>query len=149
MFQSEPERSAGAVVIDRTGRRVLMVRHVGGRGWGFPKGHIEPRENARACAAREVEEETGLPRDALRFVCRLDEVVQRIHYPRVNESVTRTTQFYLCVADSTQLGSRHDDAAHDRAEWMSWSALRSVRTRYSYVLGLAQEARKAFQRLGP
>ncbi|MHB8618414.1 MAG: NUDIX hydrolase [Chloroflexota bacterium] len=50
-------RSAGAVV-SRDGQ-VLILRKANGQ-WVFPKGHIEPDEQARAAAQREVLEESGV-----------------------------------------------------------------------------------------
>src|SRR3954469_2589040 len=53
---------AGAVVRDGAGR-VLLVRRAnepGGGLWSLPGGRLEPGEDARAGAAREVREETGL-----------------------------------------------------------------------------------------
>jgi len=53
-------RAAGAVVFRRSERgiRVLILRAY--NNWDFPKGLIEPGEDALAAAKREVEEETGL-----------------------------------------------------------------------------------------
>jgi mutator protein MutT len=53
---------AGAVVRNERGD-VLLVRRANepGRGlWSLPGGRLEPGEDARTCAAREVSEETGL-----------------------------------------------------------------------------------------
>jgi 8-oxo-dGTP diphosphatase len=53
---------AGAVVRDEH-RRVLLVLRANepGRGlWSLPGGRLEPGEDARAAAVREVREETGL-----------------------------------------------------------------------------------------
>jgi 8-oxo-dGTP diphosphatase len=53
---------AGAVVRDEQGRVLLVQRaHEPGRGlWALPGGRLEPAEDARAAAAREVLEETGI-----------------------------------------------------------------------------------------
>ncbi len=40
--------------------RVLMVKHVAGGHWAFPKGHVEAGETEEQTAAREVLEETGV-----------------------------------------------------------------------------------------
>ena len=57
---SSPNRAAGAVVFRRSDRgiRLLLLRAY--RNWDFPKGMVEPGEEALAAARREVEEETGL-----------------------------------------------------------------------------------------
>ena len=51
-------RAAGGVVV-RDGR-LLLVHRPKYDDWTFPKGKCEPGESDEACAAREVEEETGL-----------------------------------------------------------------------------------------
>lgn len=49
--------AAGGVVVDDAGRWLLIHRN--GR-WDLPKGHLEAGESLEQCAAREVEEETGV-----------------------------------------------------------------------------------------
>jgi len=55
------EVSAGGVIFRRApeGWAVLLIRD-SYRNWGFPKGHIEPGEDAATAAVREIAEETGL-----------------------------------------------------------------------------------------
>jgi 8-oxo-dGTP pyrophosphatase MutT (NUDIX family) len=56
------ETSAGGVVFRRGTDgdvRYLLIRDSYGN-WGFPKGHLEPREPPAQAARREVAEETGL-----------------------------------------------------------------------------------------
>lgn len=57
------ERSAGGVVVREIGGElhVLLIRDPY-RNWGLPKGHVEPGEDDRGAAVREVAEETGLDR---------------------------------------------------------------------------------------
>ena len=49
---------AGGVVFDEEGR-VLLLRRLGGS-WVFPKGHIDPGEDALQTAVREIAEEAGV-----------------------------------------------------------------------------------------
>ena len=55
------EVSSGGVVFRRfaDGHKYLLILDAHGN-WGFPKGHLEPGEDAVAAARREFEEETGL-----------------------------------------------------------------------------------------
>lgn len=52
--------ACGAIVLNTALDKVLLVRSYWAGSWGFPKGKVEEGEAAMACAAREVEEETGL-----------------------------------------------------------------------------------------
>jgi diadenosine hexaphosphate hydrolase (ATP-forming) len=53
-----PTEGAGGLVFDPAGR-VLLIRRDNGE-WMFPKGHIDPGEDALTTALREVEEEAGV-----------------------------------------------------------------------------------------
>ena len=67
-FPARRYASAGGVVTDPTGERVLVLLRPGRLGPDgqqevrLPKGHIEPGESRRQAALREVCEETGLAR---------------------------------------------------------------------------------------
>ncbi len=56
------EKSCGAIVSRKTetGREILLIRHVNGGHWAFPKGHVEKDETEEQTALREILEETGL-----------------------------------------------------------------------------------------
>jgi len=49
----------GAVLLDRTATRVLLIKAWRGKCWGFPKGKVNEGEGEVAAAAREVWEEVG------------------------------------------------------------------------------------------
>ena len=61
--------SAGAVVVDRQGR-VLLLKHVfrTGSGWGIPGGFMEKREQPDEAIRRELREEVGLEVESLEIV---------------------------------------------------------------------------------
>lgn len=59
--------AAGGVVVDGAGRWLMIHRN--GR-WDLPKGHLEAGESIETCAAREVEEETGVRGEVVRPLCR-------------------------------------------------------------------------------
>ena len=56
------EKSCGAVIARQTeaGREILLIRHMNGGHWAFPKGHVEKDETEEQTALREIREETGL-----------------------------------------------------------------------------------------
>lgn len=54
----EERESAGGIVRNTRGE-VAVVKN-GDSFWGFPKGHLDPGEDALAAARREIAEETGL-----------------------------------------------------------------------------------------
>ena len=56
------EKSCGAIIARQTetGREILLIRHVNGGHWAFPKGHVEKDETEEQTALREIMEETGL-----------------------------------------------------------------------------------------
>ena len=58
------EKSCGALVFRRDEREgklyIALIRHVHGRFYSFPKGHVEKGESEKMTAEREVLEETSL-----------------------------------------------------------------------------------------
>ncbi len=56
------EKSCGAVVFREKDykKQILLIRHVNGGHWAFPKGHVERNETEEETALREILEETGL-----------------------------------------------------------------------------------------
>jgi diadenosine hexaphosphate hydrolase (ATP-forming) len=50
--------SAGGIILNAK-REIALVKN-GPSFWGFPKGHVDPGEDALSAARREITEETGL-----------------------------------------------------------------------------------------
>jgi 8-oxo-dGTP pyrophosphatase MutT (NUDIX family) len=90
-----PHRAAGAVVFRRSERgiRLLVLRAY--KNWDFPKGLIEPGEDALAAARREVLEETGLADLAYPFG---DEFKETLPY-----SGNKVARYYLAETDAEKI----------------------------------------------
>jgi 8-oxo-dGTP pyrophosphatase MutT (NUDIX family) len=58
------QEAAGYIVyvLEAGQRRFLLLRNARHGTWGFPKGRLEKREDARTGALRELREETGIER---------------------------------------------------------------------------------------
>lgn len=92
---TSPNRAAGAVVFRRSDRgiRLLVLRAY--QNWDFPKGLIEPGEDALAAARREVLEETGLAELAFPFG---DEFKETLPY-----SGNKVARYYLAETDAEKI----------------------------------------------
>jgi 8-oxo-dGTP pyrophosphatase MutT (NUDIX family) len=107
------EKSAGAVVFHRGAQieyLVLLASY-----WGFPKGHIEPGEDERAAARREVREEAGLDVTFLDDFRAADEYA----FLRQGESVQKQSIYFLAEARerNARLSREHSDLA-----WLPFDA---------------------------
>jgi 8-oxo-dGTP diphosphatase len=85
--------------------------------WQFPGGHLEPFEEIEACAARELEEETGLRVDTMRLR----------RGPYTNDRFTDEGRHYVTlfvVADESE-GEPEVREPEKCAEWRwcDWDAL--------------------------
>ncbi len=90
-----PHRAAGAVIFRRSDRgiRLLVLRAY--KNWDFPKGLIEPGEDALAAARREVLEETGLAGLAYPFG---EEFKETLPY-----SGNKVARYYLAETDAEKI----------------------------------------------
>lgn len=91
------EPTAGGIVFrpskDGKDIEILLIQDSKGR-WTIPKGHIEPGENAKQAAIREIGEEAGLFHiDVLMWLGKI-----HFQYRRIDKLVLMTTQIYLVRA---------------------------------------------------
>lgn len=110
-------KAAGGVV-DKDGKILLIYRK--GR-WDIPKGKLDKGEKKKACAVREVEEETGVK----------VEIQQKINttwhtYVTNRKYVLKQTHWYVmkCVDDSRMSPQKEENI--DEARWMNLSELRAA-----------------------
>lgn len=120
-YPAQPLAAAAAVVVE-AGRVLLVQRSRAplAGSWSVPGGLIHLGETARAAAAREVREETGLEVE----VGALLEVADRIEWDEY-----RQARFHYVIADflARPVGGKlraGDDAA--RAQWFEWEALAAL-----------------------
>ena len=108
------EKSCGALVFRRDesdGKLyIALIRHVHGRFFSFPKGHVEKGESEKMTAEREVFEETGIH---IRIVEKFRETV---HYsPKAG--VKKTVVYFVAVTDKLDTVAQENEIAE--VEWVS------------------------------
>lgn len=103
--------AAGGVVVDGAGRWLLIHRN--GR-WDLPKGHLEAGESIETCAAREVEEETGVRGEVVRPLCR---TLHAYWFPKSGRwELKRTHWFELRATEPSALQPQTEEGI-ERVVW--------------------------------
>lgn len=103
--------AAGGVVVDDRGRWLLIHRN--GR-WDLPKGHLEAGESIETCAAREVEEETGVRGEVVRPLCR---TLHAYWFPKSGRwELKRTHWFELRATEPSALQPQTEEGI-ERVVW--------------------------------
>jgi len=105
------EKSCGAIVfsIQNDVPHVLMIKHVHGGHWSFPKGHVEGIETEEQTAHREVFEETGIK---MEIIPGYRKIVS--YSPRFN--VSKTVVYFLAKALCNVIVPQEEEIS--QAEWV-------------------------------
>ena len=102
-LKTEKEISAGFVIFRRTkDGPMFLVLYTRGQYWNFPKGKLEPRENAFDAAVREMDEETGLKKDDLR-IKRGFAAYENFTYKRDGKKIFKTVKFFLAETNKEEI----------------------------------------------
>lgn len=88
--------SCGGVVIFR-GKILLLYKNYKNKyeGWVLPKGTVEPGEEYKETALREVKEETGVSASIIKYVGK-----SQYSFSTVHDVVNKSVHWYLMMADS-------------------------------------------------
>lgn len=109
---------AAGGVVDKGGKILLIYRK--GR-WDIPKGKIDKGEKKRACAIREVEEETGVK-------VSIEKKINTTWHTYITNKkyVLKKTHWYVmkCLDDSNTAPQEEEDI--DEVRWMSLTELRAA-----------------------
>ena len=90
----------------------LMI-HRNGR-WDLPKGHLECGERIEECAAREVEEETGVAARVVRPLC---ETLHAYYFPKTARWELKRTHWYELHAPGCAGLTPQTEEGIDSAVW--------------------------------
>ena len=108
----EVRRAAGGLVVNGNGD-YLFIRRQGK--WDIPKGHIEPGEQSRECAVREVTEECGISGlEIEKPIC------TTFHTYRLNERpILKSTDWYLMRCNDSEKLTPQTEEDITEAVWVA------------------------------
>lgn len=108
------EISAGVILFRRTPEPHYLLLHYESGHWDFPKGHIEPGEDAQQTATRELKEETGI--SALNFVDGYKQTL-RYFFRHKGIGIFKIVIYYLAETNQSEVSLSHE---HIGFEWLSY-----------------------------
>jgi 8-oxo-dGTP pyrophosphatase MutT (NUDIX family) len=115
-------RSAGGVVIDESGERVLLLIRPSRDEVRLPKGHIEPGESLKETALRETQEEAGY--GDLQIITDLGE--QLVTFLLDGQMIRRHEHYFLMQARSMiQVKRPQADEEQFISVWVPWQEVES------------------------
>ncbi|MDQ3123079.1 MAG: NUDIX domain-containing protein [bacterium] len=109
------EPTAGGIVFRRNNKgtvQFLLIQDAKDR-WTIPKGHIEPGEDSKTTAKREITEETGLEQmDIIQWLGKIN-----FRYRRITSLVLMTTEIFLVRAKGDTDKLKPEDWMND-CKWL-------------------------------
>lgn len=113
-------KAGGIIIKEENGQKfVLLIYRKKENDWSFPKGHVEPGEEIRKTALREIEEETGLKTEIVKEL-----VPNEYKNSKTGEEVS--VNMYLLKVMAGNLKSEYEG---DEVEWARFD---EVRDKLSY-----------------
>ncbi|KKU86408.1 MAG: NUDIX hydrolase [Parcubacteria group bacterium GW2011_GWA2_47_9] len=122
MEKYKPTALAGVGIIINKDWKVLLIKRRGSHGagtWAPPGGHIDYGESVKACAKREVREETGIEIKNLRIIGFIEDIFKKDkkHY---------ITIWVKADWKSGEISQNHEEFSE--IGWFSWKKLPKPRT---------------------
>jgi HAD superfamily hydrolase (TIGR01509 family) len=134
--------AAGGVVVNKN--RVLLLNRPSRNEVRLPKGHVEPGEESRRTALREVREESGY--ENLEIIADLG--VQVVEFDHDDRHVVRTEHYYLMVLrDDVRLGPGKGERQFEPV-WHTWDRaldMLSFEAEREWVRRAQQKARRQLE----
>lgn len=116
------EKSCGAVIFyqDKSIDKILLIKHLNGGHWSFPKGHVEAGETEQETACREILEETGVQ-------VNLDpEFRAKVSYcPK--KDVLKDVVYFIAIAQDNKTTAQESEIAE-----ISWVPIADAKESISY-----------------
>lgn len=109
--------AAGGVVVNGDGNWLMIHRN--GR-WDLPKGRVEAGEDYDVCAAREIEEETGVAAELLRPLCT---TCHGYYSPYTERWELKRTHWYLLRTNRRDRLTPQREEGIEQAVWCSREAV--------------------------
>jgi 8-oxo-dGTP pyrophosphatase MutT (NUDIX family) len=108
--------SAGVILFRRAPEPQFLLLHYESGHWDFPKGHIEPGEEAQEAARRELKEETGISEVRL-----LNGYKQTLRYffRQQGVGIFKLVIFFLGETTQSHVTLSHEHIAYD---WLPFEA---------------------------
>ncbi len=105
------EKSCGAVVFREYDNKtqILLIRHLNGGHWAFPKGHVENGETEEETALREILEETGL-------TVQLDSGYRKVVTYSPRRDVVKDVVYFVALADDSVAVAQEGEIS--RVKWV-------------------------------
>lgn len=111
------EKSCGCIIIKNN--KVLLVYERNKNFWGFPKGHMENKENEIETALREVKEEVGLD-------VKIDTEKRYTLNYIINNEIDKTTVLYLAIPKNEEVIMQESEI--EKVKWCDFYEALNVLT---------------------
>ena len=112
---------AGTILINMNSKKICLINRIDGKGYEFPKGHVEGDETLQQCALRETKEETM--RDCHLFE---DKPIGVVQY--TNEGDGHVYLYYYIAIDDGKTNDKIRDEDKEQYEWFDVDDVRGKLT---------------------